>query len=188
MRTNLIVVDDFYKNVDDVRNFALSQKFTVEGNYPGIRTISYLNENTKTNIARLIKPHAGKVIDWLESNKESYSGAFQLSFARHKSWVHTDNVNNWAGVLYLTPNAPLEGGTGFYRSKVNNSVYGDSDDEVSKNYAEDVTKWELVSEVHNRYNRLILFRADQWHTSQVYFGNNIETGRLTQVFFFTTEY
>ena len=51
-----------------------------------------------------------------------------------------------------------------------------------------MTKWELVNQVSNVYNRLILFRADQWHTSQVYFGNTMETGRLTQVFFFTTEY
>ena len=188
MRTNLIVVDDFYKNVDDVRKFALSQKFLVEGNYPGFRTVSLLNESTKDNNERLLLPHGGKVIDWLETDKETYSGAFQISYACHKSWVHTDNVNNWAGVLYLTPNAPLEGGTGFYRSKIDGSFYGDSDDEVCGKHAEDMTKWELVSEVHNVYNRLILFRADQLHTSQVYFGNTMETGRLTQVFFFTTEY
>ena len=188
MRTNLLIIDDFYDNVDEVRKFALSQQFLVKGNYPGLRTKSFLNENTKTNIQRLLKPHAGKVIDWLESNKDSYSGAFQITMACDQSWVHTDNVNNWAGVLYLTPNAPLEGGTGFYRSKLNQSVYGDSDDEVCGNHAQDMTKWELVNQVSNVYNRLILFRADQWHTSQVYFGNTMETGRLTQVFFFTTEY
>lgn len=188
MRTNLIVVDNFYQNVDDVRKFALSQEFSVEGNYPGYRTASFLNESTKNNIERLILPHAGKVINWLQTEPDSYSGAFQISYACHKSWVHTDNANNWAGVLFLTPNAPLEGGTGFYRSKINGSIYGDSDDPVCCNNAEDMTKWELVSEVHNVYNRLILFQADQWHTSQVYFGNTMETGRLTQVFFFTTEY
>lgn len=188
MRTNLVVIDDFYNNVDAVREFALSQKFDVEGNYPGLRTVSLLNEDTKKNIQRLLLPHGGKVIDWLETDKESYSGAFQISMACDKSWVHTDNVNNWAGVLYLTPNAPLEGGTGFYRSKINGSFYGDSDDEVCGNHAQDMSKWELVNQVHNVYNRLILFRANQWHTSQVYFGNTMETGRLTQVFFFTTEY
>ena len=52
MRTNLIVVDNFYQNVDDVRKFALSQEFSVEGNYPGYRTASFLNESTKNNIER----------------------------------------------------------------------------------------------------------------------------------------
>ena len=78
MRTNLIVVDNFYQNVDDVRKFALSQNFSVEGNYPGYRTVSFLNESTKKNIERLILPHAGKVINWLETEPDSYSGAFQI--------------------------------------------------------------------------------------------------------------
>ena len=51
----------------------------------------------------------------------------------------------------------------------------------------DKTYWELVNEVHNIYNRLILFRSDQWHAPMNYFGCDNETGRLTQVFFFTTE-
>ena len=96
MRTNLLIIDDFYDNVDEVRKFALSQQFLVKGNYPGLRTKSFLNENTKTNIQRLLKPHAGKVIDWLESDKDSYSGAFQITMACDKSWVHTDNLNNCA--------------------------------------------------------------------------------------------
>ena len=188
MRVNLLVIDDFYSNVDEVRKFALSQNFLVEGNYPGFRTEPFLNESTKKQISYHLEPHAGKVLDWMDTSESQYTGAFQISYACHKSWIHTDNVNNWAGVLYLTPNAPLEGGTGFYRSRINGSFYGDSYDEVCGKHAEDMTKWELVNQVSNVYNRLILFRADQWHTSQVYFGNTMETGRLTQVFFFTTEY
>lgn len=34
MLTNLIVVDDYYNNPDEVRQFALSQEFSVFGNYP----------------------------------------------------------------------------------------------------------------------------------------------------------
>ena len=35
MRQNIIIVDDFYNNPDQVREFALSQEFDVTGNYPG---------------------------------------------------------------------------------------------------------------------------------------------------------
>ena len=42
MRTNLIVVDDFYNNVDEVREFALSQNFDVEGNYPAKDLVAIL--------------------------------------------------------------------------------------------------------------------------------------------------
>ena len=31
MNVNLIVVDDFYDNVDEVRKFALTQNFSVKG-------------------------------------------------------------------------------------------------------------------------------------------------------------
>ena len=29
-----------------------------------------------------------------------------------RSWIHTDSWNNWAAVLYLTPDAPESSGTG----------------------------------------------------------------------------
>ena len=193
MRTNLIIVDDFYNNVDEVRKYALSQNFHATGNYPGVRTGALINDSTREKIQKIIEPHGGKITDWCESDE--YTGAFQMTTALERSWVHSDNVNKnyvieenrWGGVLYLTPDAPLEAGTSFYRSKLNNSIYNHDNDELNQ-YSQDMTKWELVNQVHNVYNRLILFRADQWHTSQVYFGNTMETGRLTQVFFFTTEY
>ncbi len=186
MRTNLLVIDDFYHNVNGVREFALSQEFNVVGNYPGKRTKPFNNQSTKDLIGRLIYPHGGKIIDWLEG-EDQYTGSFQISYATDRSWIHTDNHNNWAGVLYLTPNAPISGGTGFYRSKINQSVYGKNDDIIS-DYTQDKTQWDMISEVHNIYNRLVLFRADQWHTSMEYFGKDNETGRLIQVFFFSTEY
>ena len=186
MRTNLLVIDDFYNNVDDVRKHALAQEFNVTGNYPGARTKSFINQSTKDGIQKLIYPHAGKVTEWLDHEDHGYTGSFQMTLSSHKSWIHTDDNNNWAGVLYLTPDAPPIGGTGFYRSKINGSMYGHNDQDI-KYYGQDKSKWDLVNEVHNVYNRLILFRADQWHTSMEYFGNDPETSRLTQVFFFNTE-
>ena len=200
MRTNLIVIDDFYNNVDSVREFALAQDFYIKGNYPGTRTENFINESTKNQIQDIIYPYSGNVTNWMDDQPRDlllkgetstekgtgYTGAFQISYASDRSWIHTDDHNNWAGVLYLTPDAPPMGGTGFYRSKINGSMYGHNDDDIGP-YGEDKSKWDLVNEVHNIYNRLILFRSDQWHTSMEYFGNDNETGRLTQVFFFTTE-
>ena len=196
MRTNLIIVDDFYNNVDEVRKFALSQPFDVKGNYPGVRTGCLINDSTRENIQKIVEPHGGKIIDWLESDE--YTGSFQMATSRERTWVHSDNVNNsylhdspnyWGGVLYLNPDAPLEGGTSFYRSKVNKSIYNHNYDHLASDvYSQDMTKWDIATEVKNIYNRLILFRGDQWHSSSTYFGHDNETGRLTQVFFFMTEY
>ena len=41
-----IIIDDFYENPDDVREFALTQEYNVSGNFPGNRTIPFLNEST----------------------------------------------------------------------------------------------------------------------------------------------
>ena len=70
MRTNLIIVDDFYNNVDEVRKFALSQPFDVKGNYPGVRTGCLINDSTRENIQKIVEPHGGKITDWLESDKD----------------------------------------------------------------------------------------------------------------------
>ncbi len=183
MKTELIVIDDFYYDPDSVREYALSQNFHVLGNYPGSRTKNLINDDTKNAIQEIVRPYSGKVTNWLDGS-EGYTGAFQLTTSQDRSWVHSDDYNNWAGVLYLTPDAPIEGGTGFFRSKIDGSIRGKAYNNLPGG---DFTKWELVAEVGNVYNRLILFAADQWHSSLQYFGDSIYNGRLTQVFFFHTE-
>ena len=41
---DLIIIDNFYSNVDEVRSFALEQDFNVDGNYPGHRTKPHVNQ------------------------------------------------------------------------------------------------------------------------------------------------
>ena len=65
MKVNLIVVDNFYDNPDQVREFALAQQFEVRGNYPGLRTKSFLNDSQKAVIDALLRYPAGGVSDWL---------------------------------------------------------------------------------------------------------------------------
>ena len=50
-----------------------------------------------------------------------------------------------------------------------------------------MTKWELVDRLANKYNRLVLYRADHFHMSLDYFGQDLYDGRLFQTFFFNTE-
>lgn len=188
MTLNLITIDNFYNNVDEVRNFALSQEFNVSGNYPGMRTKSFINENTKQIIENILSPHVGKITDWLDdpTNSDGYTGSFQLTTSQDKSWVHVDRYNDWAGVLYLTPNAPSSGGTGFFKSKIDGSYFSNTYHFPDYAYI-DMSRWEVSSVVANVYNRLILFRSNQWHTSLDYFGDSKNDGRLTQVFFIKTE-
>ena len=44
MLEGLHIFEDFYENPDEVRDYALTLDFNVAGNYPGIRTKSYYEE------------------------------------------------------------------------------------------------------------------------------------------------
>ena len=188
MKINLIVIDDFYQNPNQVREFALGQEFSVTGNFPGKRTRSFLSDGIKESIQSVIFKFGGNVTNWFEGEDGSgYSGAFQLCTSQDRTWIHGDYYNKWAGVCYLNPDAPVSGGTALYRYKET----GDRISEPGKNTgydSYDYTKWEVVDRVGNIYNRLILYPGHLYHASVDYFGNDIHSGRLFQTFFFDTEY
>lgn len=184
MKTNIIVVDDFYSDPNSVRNFALSQQFDVKGNFPGVRTKEFLTDGVKNTITELVKPFSGKFIGF----SSQYSGSFQIATAKDRTWIHADYGNKWAGVCYLTPNPPHTGGTGLFRHKVTKAC---SMSELDKNFEVenlDYTKWDLIDTIGNKYNRLVLYRGDLFHASLDYFGKDNQTGRLFQLFFFDTEF
>lgn len=193
METLLLITDQFYNDVDSVREFALQQDFSVKGNYPGNRTIPFLNESVKQTIESIVSPHAGKVVYWSE---EQYTGAFQYTTSRERSWIHADQTTEWAGVCYLTPNAPHTAGTGIFRHKETGLIRAPKNEDGTLNRelmdyigkdSQDMTKWDLVDVVGNVYNRLVLYRGDLFHMSLDYFGTDLYNSRLFQTFFFTTE-
>jgi hypothetical protein len=194
---SLIVIDNFYNNPMQTRNYILTQEFKVRGNFPGQRTISYANADLKHIIQRYVMSFGGKITDFpiptaTDANADKiYNGSYQFTTSRDRSWVHTDGYNNWGGVLYLTPDAPLSSGTAFYQFE--DGCMGEDDAKILDNkaqtdtFSQDMTKWKLVDQVGNVFNRMILFNAKRFHMSMDYFGDTKENGRLFQVFFFSTE-
>ena len=188
MRVDSLTIRDFYSNVDDMREYILTQPFEYVGNYPGYRTKSFLDDNLKNTIQDFIRPFAGNVTWW----GDEASGAFQITTSNDRSWIHTDNTD-WAGVCYLTPDAPLSSGTGLFKHKMSglrDYKWRTSDQNPESAFFHDyydMTKWELVDRIGNLYNRLILYRGDLFHCSLDYFGKDLHTGRLFQTFFFNTE-
>ena len=185
---SIIVVDNFYRNAIETRNYILEQEFSVKGNYPGNRTTSYATEHLKEVIQNYVLPFGGLITDFpipyedTNKNIEMYNGSFQYTTSRDRSWVHVDGHNNWGGVVFMTPDAPLSAGTGFYTFHEKNPSKEDLD-----KYSQDITKWKLVDNVGNVFNRLVLFNSKRHHMSMDYFGTDKESGRLFQVFFFSTE-
>ena len=115
MQRTLTIVDNFYTNPNEVREYALSLPYSVRGNYPGYRTKSFLGtpeaESTKKRFEDILNID---IYNWDNLGEDSYNTAFQLTYDCDKTWIHRD-INEYAGVLYLTPDAPCSGGTSFYR-------------------------------------------------------------------------
>jgi len=193
MRVNTLIVDDFYQNIDEVRDFVLNQEFDVRGNYPGQRTKSFANDHLKEHLNTLIRPFAGEITYWSD---DEYNGAYQYTTQYERSWIHADSTTTWAALVYLTPDAPISGGTGLFRHKRTGLESapilpnGERDDKLLDSIyvdSQDLTKWEMTDRLANKYNRLVMYRGDLFHMSLDYFGTNKENGRLFQTFFFSTE-
>ena len=166
---------------------------SVSGNYPGLRTTPFLSQSIFDIIQKSIEFAGGKITSW----ENEYTGAFQYTTSRDRSWIHADETTMWAGVCYLTPNAPLSAGTGLFRHKETGLEFapknpdGSYDRELMKliyRDSQDMTKWELTDRVANKFNRLVLYRGDLFHMSLDYFGQDKYDGRLFQTFFFNSEY
>jgi hypothetical protein len=181
MRTSVIILDDFYSNPQQVRDFALQQPFDITGNWPGHRTRSFLTEDAKAAIQRVIEPSAGQVVEWHQ--RDGFTGSFEIDTCANRTWIHTDHHNMWAGVCYLTPNAPHTGGTGLFRHRAS----GDYRRGAVDHPGNDRTEWDLFDVIGNRFNRLVMYRSDLFHCSLDYFGRDLHSGRLFQLFFFDTE-
>jgi|TARA_R110002167_G_scaffold355279_1_gene569566 hypothetical protein len=195
MKTNVIIVDDFY-GIDPMipRQFALDQEFTEYGNYPGQRTPSFHYDDLRNCIQGIVQ-HAGGNITQFEDIQ--YNAAYQYTTKKDSSWIHTDQNTMWAGICYLTPDAPLNSGTAIYKHKatgLTQTAYKDDgsydSETMDKIYKDsrDMSKWDVVDMISNKFNRLVLYRGNLFHSSMKYFGKDKNTGRLFQTFFFNTEY
>ena len=193
---HLVVVDDFYSDPDAIRKIAMEQDFNPSGNHKGRRTETRLIlDGTKEEIERIL---GRKIISW----NQRYTGVFQYCTAEDPIVYHAD-MQSYAAVVYLTPDAPPETGTTFWRSKNNkvwrSPVQADLDllnqDHNTTWYQMfgnppnfyDGTRWEMVDKIGNRYNRLAIWDAKLIHSASQYFGANINDSRLFHMFFFDCE-
>jgi len=188
MKTKVVIIDDFYPNPMEIRQKALSMEFKVRGNFPGARTEPYINGLIYDNIQKSLISTCGKITHF---PTDGSNACFQIALASDRSWIHSDPWNDWAGVLYLTPDAPLSGGTGTFKHKKTGLFQHDpdrpEDSKVAEQEGQDMTCYEKVDIIGNVFNRLVLFRGKSFHMSLDYFGNHLDNCRLFQVFFFNTE-
>ena len=83
--------------------------------------------------------------------------------------------DGWAGLLYLSPDAPVRGGLKLWRNV-----------DPAHNYDWMTAKenWELIDDLGNVPNRLLLCRGGIPHSGARGWGTSLADGRLYQTFFF----
>ena len=198
-RSKVLIVDGFYTHPDKVRERALTSVYAdiALTDYPGYA--SKLRLETEA----LQKLFAALLGTELNVDRARFSwGGFRFiteESGKHPK-VHADVATDWAGMVYLTPDAPMSAGTAFFRHKATGferpptdreaRALGDSDasefdDKVIRPDKADLSKWEQTTRIEPTYNRLILFRgSEHYHAPIGGCGTGPETARLSHIFFF----
>jgi len=194
---DLIVVDNFYADPDLIRDYAINNLEYKDSDYhKGKRTKgnAFILNGTKEKFEKII---GRKVTNW---NHPRYAnGVFQYCTAQDPIVYHVD-TQTYAAMVFLTPDAPVNTGTAFYKSKYTGAtIFENVDDSNQKEFNDtfkglsnelnfyDSTQYELMDEVANVYNRLVLFNSKRIHAATKYFGDAINNARFFQLFFFDVE-
>ena len=163
---NHILIDNFFKEPDIVRQLALSMEYTkssTKTGWKGYRTS--INDNfelknyIKNKLIEIDDKFKNLVIDEcyfhysLESTKNELKNNFE------KDRLHKD-MTEWAGVVYLTPNPMKNSGT---------TLHNDN--------------YDLEDVIENVYNRFVFYDSKILHGPQDTFGDNIENARFTLTIF-----
>ena len=195
------VIENFYENPDAIREFALAQDYTfchdrpnLKYVYPGGRTKdlfdldSALHEKICKKLVSVFHNAEHDYMRWaLSTNFQSVSADY------NEGVIHTDHDTIFAGVLYLTPDAPLNSGTSLYKKSktFNEKKYLQALDKNDAKFRAGKMKMDTsyhsmfdeVVRVNNVYNTLIIYEGRHFHAANQFFGKTLEDSRLAQVFF-----
>ena len=195
------IIDNFFESPTLIRDYALSLEFKKpDGNYPGLRTDYLSTINPKlfdylNNRIMSIFYDFNTLVEWqILMHFQLVPGHFEMG------WTHQDKDFIMAGVIYLNPEAPLNGGTlicepndkkndidtyshlysfrdKFYAGeKVDMDEYRSARDTINNMF-------ETSLQVNNIYNRALIYNASSYHRENMFFGDSKESSRLTLVFF-----
>ena len=195
------IIENFYENPDAIREFALAQEYTfchnrlnLEYVYPGSRTRdlfdldSTLHEKICKKLVSVFHNAENDHMRW------ALSTSFQsVTEEYNQGVIHTDQNTVFAGVLYLTPDAPLNSGTSLFKKNNNfdekkyQKALEDNDERFK---AGDIamrtdyhSMFDEIVRVNNVYNTLIIYEGRHFHAANHFFGKTLNDSRLAQVFF-----
>jgi hypothetical protein len=156
-----IIIDNFLEDPDRIREESLELSYTkAEPNSPGWKGFRCLYTNMPGyELTELVREKLSELDPKFKDCSPRCFFHYTLNEDMSNT-IHTDGIFDYAGVLYLTPNPPLNSGTAFYNE--NN---------------------EEIGYVENVYNRLTIYPSNIPHSIKESFGDNITNGRLVFTIF-----
>ena len=197
MITSLLIVDDFLRHAEALRQRALALTYPdQQGAFPGRNSTERLGiEGLDQAVSRLV----GEPLEPVSPLESHGKCRVTLAGDTGKAKVHVDH-SHWSGILFLSKDGDGESGTDFFRHIRTDSErapinqvelgalgYKDFDAmhaDIVERDSNDDAAWERTMRVPMRFNRLILLRPFLWHTAGPGFGDTIENGRLVYLMFF----
>lgn len=193
----ITVIDDFFKDPNQVRKIALNADYDIKDCHPGFRSdaLQVLDPNLHALVS-------SKILSlFLNLEKDIAEYEFNMAFQYttkdfDHGWVHFDNGNYCAGVIYLTPDPPENTGTIIYEAINSLSDYFDLQETKTNFYTKRIKHqdYDKIREknnanfkknivIENVYNRAIIYPANYAHAENCFFGDTKENARLALVFF-----
>lgn len=200
-REKITIVDNFFKNPNQVINLSKDLKYHKHENYSGVRSdnILYLNNPSLTNFGLFFcKKLANEIffgIKKINIDIRFHKNTCYQDDTLNQGWIHSDN-GQLAGLVYLNEkNINPAAGTSIFDKKTNDN-FSTNDFESRKkfnfhNLMEEDYKKDLINNhnnfvetinISNKFNRFVAYDASLWHRPNNYklFSNDC---RLTLLFF-----
>lgn len=200
---DIIIKDNFYHDPNSVRNLALQQDYhyyephwystSLKVRYGKIidDPICGYKYNNK-EVIDLIESAIGAKVDmntWYNGG-DDWNGVFHAKYKNnnHVDFIHHhfkegDCVNGYSGVVYLDENQS-KSGTKIWKNMKTNSIKGTFGPFFEKYAKPGNNQWKIYKHIENKFNRLVLFKGDVFHSGDAGYGNTIDNCRLFQTFFF----
>ena len=200
-----LVINNFLPYPNVIRSWALSNEFVdakefskrigTHTAWPGLRSQHVMELDV--TYANIILSQVSNIAKNFFLNNQTANISMRSFFqiCREEdgdSWIHQDNDVDVAGILYLSPNAPISSGTTLYNCNDYNGWASLPIKQMMQiNRVEEKELHDKiftpVDVIGNVYNRLVMYKGDIFHKSNDYFGSTMEDSRLTQVFFLKFE-
>ena len=180
-----LVVDDFLDDPDYVLCLATNAEYDDPGytNYPGVASKNKIHELDQELFDTILQKIFGYYWDLKNPVNFNVEMDFQKIESNGQGIIHLDTTYGalGAGVIYLNQNPEKDTGTSFYElldlgyrieeeflDPVARYHAGEHVDNIDKICEKHYNMFEETMRVQNKYNRMVTYDSNVWHTATSY--------------------